>query len=69
VESYFAVHDQRAGRMQNLHNNNEIYAFHVQGAVYLLGDASARFLDDSLDADVFVSLFTAAAGDSVAGMP
>jgi prepilin-type N-terminal cleavage/methylation domain-containing protein len=69
VESYFAVHEQRGGRMQNLHNNNEIYAFHSQGVIYLLGDASARFIDDSIFADVFVSLFTASAGDTLAGMP
>jgi prepilin-type N-terminal cleavage/methylation domain-containing protein len=64
VESYFAVHDQRAGRMQNLHNNNETYSFHIQGATYLFGDASARFIDDGIDPEVYVSLFTASAGDS-----
>ena len=66
MESYYAVHDQRAGRMQNLHNNNETYSFHIQGATYLFGDAAARFIDDGIDPEVYVSLFTASAGDSAA---
>ena len=64
VESYYAIHDQRAGRMQNLHNNNETYSFHIQGCTYLFGDAAARFIDDGIDPEVFVSLFTASAGDA-----
>jgi len=66
VDSYYAVHEQRAGRMQNLHNNNETYSFHVQGATYLFGDAAARFIDDGIDPEVYVSLFTASAGDAAA---
>ncbi len=69
VESWYVVHDQTAGRMQNNHNNNEIYSFHPQGCNYLMGDASARFFDDSLDPEVFVSLFTGAAGDTVNSLP
>jgi len=64
VDSYYAVHDQRAGRMQNLHNGNETYSFHIQGCTYLFGDAAARFIDDGIDPEVFVSLFTASAGDT-----
>jgi len=30
-----------------------------------MGDASARFFDDSLDPEVFVSLFTGSAGDTI----
>jgi type II secretory pathway pseudopilin PulG len=63
VESYFHVHDQRAGRMQNVNNNNEIYAFHPGGATYGLGDGAVRFGSDAIDPEVFVSLFTGKAGD------
>ena len=55
--------------MQNVDNNNEIYSFHPQGCNYLMGDASARFFDDSLDPEVFVSLFTGSAGDTINSMP
>ena len=69
VESWYNVHYQTAGRMQNVDNNNEIYSFHPQGCNYLMGDASARFFDDSLDPEVFVSLFTGSAGDTINSMP
>jgi len=67
VESYFHVHDQRAGKMQNLNNNNEIYSFHLGGATYGMGDGAVRFCSDAIDPEVFVSLFTAKAGDTVSG--
>ena len=69
VESWFNIHFQSAGRMQNVDNNNEIFSFHPQGCNYLLGDASARFFNDSLDPEVFVSLFTGSAGDTINNMP
>jgi prepilin-type N-terminal cleavage/methylation domain-containing protein len=68
-ESWYNIHYQTAGRMQNIDNNNEIYSFHQQGCNYLMGDASARFFDDSLDPEVFVSLFTGSAGDTINSMP
>ena len=55
--------------MQNIDNNNEIFSFHNQGCVYLMDDASARFFVDGLDPEVFVSLFTGSAGDTVNAMP
>ncbi len=44
-------------------NNNEIYAFHPAGANFLYGDASVHFHVPEMAPDVFVSLFTKAAGD------
>lgn len=44
-------------------NNNEIYAFHPAGANFLYGDASVHFHVQEMAPDVFVSLFTKAAGD------
>jgi len=67
VENYFHVHEQRAGRMQNVTNNNEIYSFHLGGATFGMGDGAVRFGTDSIDPEVFVSLFTGKAGDTVRG--
>ena len=44
-------------------NNNEIYAFHPAGANFLYADVSVHFHTPEMAADVFVSLFTKAAGD------
>jgi prepilin-type processing-associated H-X9-DG protein len=49
----------------NCHNNNEIYSFHKGGCNFLYGDGAVRFHPDSMDAEVFVSLFTRASGDFV----
>ncbi|MGF1582847.1 MAG: DUF1559 domain-containing protein [Gemmataceae bacterium] len=65
-ESFFYVHDVCRGLSPiNCNNNNEIYAFHPNGANFLLGDASVRFQQQTLDPEVFVSLFTRAGGDVV----
>ncbi|MCI0462099.1 MAG: DUF1559 domain-containing protein, partial [Gemmataceae bacterium] len=44
---------------------SEIYSFHTGGANFLLGDGSVRFIQQDIAAEVFVSLFTRAAGDIV----
>ena len=62
-DSYFAVHDQRGGQMMNLHNNTEIYSFHPGMCMFVIGDASVRSLEETIDPEVFVSLVTASAGD------
>ncbi len=66
VESYFHVHDTcGGGSMMNCHNGNEIFSFHPGGCIYAMGDGSARFESETIDAEVFASLFTRAAGDIV----
>lgn len=52
-----------AAQLFNCDNMNEIYAFHPGGANFLYGDGTVRFHAETIDADVFVSLFTRAAGD------
>jgi hypothetical protein len=42
----------------NCHNGDEIYSFHPGGAVFTMGDASAKLLQDNLDVEIFTSLFT-----------
>ena len=51
----------------NCTNNNEIYSFHVGGANFLYGDCSVSFSSETINPEVFVSLFTCSAGDIVGG--
>jgi prepilin-type N-terminal cleavage/methylation domain-containing protein len=50
-------------RVINCHNGNEIFSFHSSGANFLMGDASARWIRESLGPATFKALFTRAAGD------
>jgi prepilin-type N-terminal cleavage/methylation domain-containing protein/prepilin-type processing-associated H-X9-DG protein len=64
VDAYFAVHDTcGTSSMSNCHNNNEIFSFHSGGCIYSMVDGSVRFESESIDPEVFVSLFTSGAGD------
>ena len=64
--SFFDIHDQcGGGQMINCHNNNEIFSFHSGMANFVFGDGSVRPLQQSINPDVFVSLFTRAADDVV----
>jgi prepilin-type processing-associated H-X9-DG protein len=47
----------------NCVNKNEIYSFHPQGANFLFGDASVRYITDGIAPDPFVSMLTSRAGD------
>jgi prepilin-type N-terminal cleavage/methylation domain-containing protein len=57
--------DQDCGitTVMNCDNWGQIYSFHPGGAVFAFGDGSADYVDATLDVDVFISLFTAAARD------
>ncbi len=60
----FWVHDMCNGTsMMNCNNNNEIYSFHVGGCNFSMGDGAVRFVEEDIDPDVFISLFTRAAED------
>ena len=50
-------------QMINCSNKNEIFSFHRGLAVFLYGDGSVRIHPETIDPEVFVSLFTANAGD------
>jgi prepilin-type N-terminal cleavage/methylation domain-containing protein len=65
-ENYFHIHDTCGGTaMTNCHNDNEIFGFHPGGTVISLADGSVRFENESVAPEVFVSMFTAWAGDVV----
>jgi hypothetical protein len=49
--------------MLNCSNNSQPYAFHNVGANFALGDAAVRFVDEGIDPNTFISLFTLAGGE------
>jgi prepilin-type N-terminal cleavage/methylation domain-containing protein len=51
--------------IMNCDNFSEIYSFHPGGAIFLFGDASVDYLQEDMNIDTFISLFTAAADDVV----
>lgn len=53
----------------NCDNWDEIYSFHSGGANFLYGDGSVHFHGEDLDPELFVTLFTRAAGDVASGGP
>ncbi|MDO4585743.1 MAG: DUF1559 domain-containing protein [Planctomycetia bacterium] len=52
-----------SGRFFNNCNSNEIFSLHRGGANFLFGDVSVRFYLETMDPEVFASLFTCCAGD------
>jgi prepilin-type N-terminal cleavage/methylation domain-containing protein/prepilin-type processing-associated H-X9-DG protein len=52
--------------IMNCENHSEIYSFHSGGAIFLFGDGSADLINENIDVDTFVSLFTRAADDVAA---
>jgi prepilin-type processing-associated H-X9-DG protein len=49
----------------NCNNDNEIYAFHPNGAMIVMGDGSVRFLAKSTDIRIVARLVTRSAGETV----
>jgi prepilin-type processing-associated H-X9-DG protein len=47
----------------NCTNQNEIYSFHIGGANFCYGDGSVHFLSETIHPEIFISTFTAYAGD------
>jgi prepilin-type processing-associated H-X9-DG protein len=67
-QNWFFQHNEcGGGQMMNCNNENEIYSFHNNGCNFVFGDASVHFLQQDLDPEVFVSLFTRAGADVVNG--
>ena len=67
-DAEFWIHNLCNGsQMINCTNDNEIYSFHTGGANFLFGDGSVGFSSQTINPEVFVSLFTCSAGDIVGG--
>lgn len=68
VKANFWIHrgcGPEGRQLINCSNNNELYAFHPGGAPFLFGDNTVRFLSETVDPELFTSLFTCCAGDTV----
>jgi prepilin-type N-terminal cleavage/methylation domain-containing protein len=63
-ENHFWLHNYP---IINFNNNNEIYSFHAGGVNITFGDASTRFISETIDPEVFVAQFTANGADVVHG--
>jgi prepilin-type N-terminal cleavage/methylation domain-containing protein/prepilin-type processing-associated H-X9-DG protein len=62
----FHVHEVcNTSEMINCSNNNELFSFHPGGANFLFGDGAVRFHPETINPDIFVSLFTRNAGDLI----
>ncbi len=48
----------------NCSNDNEIYAFHPNGAMILMGDGGVRFLSQSTNIRIVARLITRGAGET-----
>lgn len=61
---YMTINDVCAGgRMLNCNNNSQPYAFHPGGTNVAFADTAVRFVEQSIEPDVLISLVTLAAGD------
>jgi prepilin-type N-terminal cleavage/methylation domain-containing protein len=49
--------------VMNCNNYQGLYSFHTNGGVELFGDGSADFINENIDLDTFISLYTRAADD------
>jgi len=58
-----------AGRAMNATNEGECYSFHVGGMCSVFGDASTRFLSESVDLPVFCGLVTRAGSENLPDAP
>ena len=58
-----------AGRAMNASNEGECYSFHVSGMCAVFGDASTRFLSESVELPVFCALVTRAGGENLPDAP
>jgi len=58
-----------AGRAMNASNEGECYSFHMGGMCAVFGDASTRFLSESVELPVFCALVTRAGGENLSDAP
>jgi hypothetical protein len=64
-DNWYVIHNRLGTSFFNYHNNEEIYSFHVGGAFFGMGDGAVRWVNTSIDPNVFVSLFTRDSNDII----
>ena len=57
--------DKYGPYMVNRINVSEVFSFHPGGAQVVMGDGSVRFIEESIDTQMFISLCTRAAGELI----
>jgi prepilin-type N-terminal cleavage/methylation domain-containing protein/prepilin-type processing-associated H-X9-DG protein len=63
-ESYFVIDSYCDNtQLMNCKNYDEVYSFHRSGANFVFADGSVHYLNETIDPETFVSLFTRAAED------
>ena len=65
ADAPFAIHNLCGDSMINCNNDNEIYAFHQEGANTAFGDGAVRFISAAIDPEAFASQFTRSGGDTL----
>ncbi len=71
-ENFYHVHGDTTEcptGLLNCTNSEEIYSFHSGGAYFVMGDGAIKFVVDSVDPEVFVSLFTRNGNDIIDSAP
>ncbi|HEY1376346.1 MAG TPA: DUF1559 domain-containing protein [Gemmataceae bacterium] len=53
----------RTNQVINCNNGNEIYSFHVNGALFLFGGGAVAFLREDINPRTFVALYSRAGGE------
>jgi prepilin-type N-terminal cleavage/methylation domain-containing protein len=64
-ENWHDIHERCGTSLMNCQNDEEIYSFHVGGCYYGMGDGAVRFVEENVDPDLYVSLFTRDAQDII----
>ncbi len=65
VDSEYETDGDGSNQSMNFSNNNEIYSFHPSGCNFLFGDGSVRFLKQTINPSVFVSVISYNRGEVI----
>jgi prepilin-type N-terminal cleavage/methylation domain-containing protein/prepilin-type processing-associated H-X9-DG protein len=65
VDSEYETDGDGSNQSMNFSNNNEIYSFHPGGCNFLFGDGSVRFLKQTINPGVFVSVISYNRGEII----
>ncbi len=65
IDSEYETDGDGSNKSMNFSNNNEIYSFHPGGCNFLFGDGSVRFLKQTINPGVFVSVISYNRGEVI----
>lgn len=67
-EDWYVVHKRCGTSFFNCDNADEIYSFHTGGGYFGMGDGAVRFVQESIDPNVFVSYMTRDSNDIISDL-